>query len=103
MRRARATFSGAPWEREAGYCRAIRAGVHIYVTGTAPVAEGGGVHAVGDAYELPLRSGARVYTVCSRSLAPAWRSFTAPNATWRSHARRALNVGSPRASRKPSA
>ena len=51
----RRTFSGAPWESRVGYCRAIRAGQHIYVTGTAPVAEGGGVHAPGDAYEQARR------------------------------------------------
>jgi enamine deaminase RidA (YjgF/YER057c/UK114 family) len=45
----RRTFSGAPWEAAVGYCRAVRAGAHIYVTGTAPVAAGGGVHAPGDA------------------------------------------------------
>ena len=44
------TFSESPWEPEVGYCRAVRAGDHIYVTGTAPVADGGGVHAPGDAY-----------------------------------------------------
>lgn len=48
-------FSGAPWEGEVGYCRALRAGSHIYVTGTAPVAAGGGVHAPGDAYEQARR------------------------------------------------
>lgn len=42
-------FSGSPWEPKIGYCRALRAGNHVYVTGTAPVAEGGGVHAPGDA------------------------------------------------------
>lgn len=41
--------SGAPWEDQVGYCRAVRAGQLIFVTGTAPVAEGGGVHAPGDA------------------------------------------------------
>jgi len=41
--------SGAPWESLVGYCRALRAGDRIFVTGTAPVAEGGGVHAPGDA------------------------------------------------------
>ena len=51
----RRTFSGAPWESRVGYCRAIRSGQHIYVTGTAPVAEGGGVHAPGDAYEQTKR------------------------------------------------
>jgi enamine deaminase RidA (YjgF/YER057c/UK114 family) len=48
-------FSGAPWEPIAGYCRAIRAGRHIFVSGTAPVGEGGGVHAPGDAYAQTRR------------------------------------------------
>lgn len=42
-------YSAAPWESQVGYCRALRAGDHVHVTGTAPVAEGGGVHAPGDA------------------------------------------------------
>src|SRR5688572_24003459 len=43
-------FSNAPWEPIVGYCRAVRAGDHVYVTGTAPVGEAGkGVHAPGDA------------------------------------------------------
>ncbi len=49
------TFSKAPWETEVGYCRALRAGDHIYVTGTAPVAEGGGVAAPGDGYAQAKR------------------------------------------------
>ncbi len=49
------TFSDAPWESRVGYCRALRAGQHIYVTGTAPVAEGGGVLAPGDAYAQAKR------------------------------------------------
>ncbi len=48
-------YSKAPWETEVGYCRAIRAGNHVYVTGTAPVAEGGGVFAPGDAYAQAKR------------------------------------------------
>lgn len=48
-------FSGAPWEGKVGYCRALRAGDLIFVTGTAPVAEGGGVHAPGDAYAQTRR------------------------------------------------
>ena len=48
-------FSGAPWEARVGYCRALRAGDRIFVTGTAPVAEGGGVHAPGDAYAQARR------------------------------------------------
>ncbi len=49
------TYSGAPWESQVGYCRAVRAGDHLYVTGTAPVSEGGGVHAPGDAYAQARR------------------------------------------------
>ena len=49
------TFSGAPWESRVGYCRALRAGQHVYVTGTAPMAEGGGVFAPGDAYAQTKR------------------------------------------------
>jgi len=48
-------FSGAPWEAQVGYCRALRAGDRIFVTGTAPVAEGGGCHAPGDAYAQAVR------------------------------------------------
>jgi len=42
--------SGAPWESIVGYCRAVRVGQHIAVTGTASVGEDGEVVAVGDEY-----------------------------------------------------
>lgn len=51
----RRTLSGAPWEARVGYCRALRAGSHIYVTGTAAVAEDGGVAGPGDAYAQARR------------------------------------------------
>jgi isochorismate pyruvate lyase len=54
----RRAFSGAPWETRVGYCRAVRAGDRIWVSGTAPVAtaeEGGGVWAPGDAYAQARR------------------------------------------------
>lgn len=47
--------SGAPWETKVGYCRALRVGAFAWVTGTAPVAEDGRVHAPGDAYEQARR------------------------------------------------
>lgn len=43
------TFTGAPWESRVGYCRALRAGNLIFVTGTAPVDDDGNVFAPGDA------------------------------------------------------
>jgi enamine deaminase RidA (YjgF/YER057c/UK114 family) len=48
-------YSGAPWEKQVGDCRALKAGDRIFVTGTAPVAEGGGVHSPGDAYAQTRR------------------------------------------------
>lgn len=43
-------YSRAVWEKKVGYCRAIRAGNLIFVTGTAPVDESGAaVHCPEDA------------------------------------------------------
>ena len=49
------SFSGAPWESRVGYCRALRAGDRIFVTGTAAVNEDGTVHAQGDGYKQTVR------------------------------------------------
>ncbi len=49
------TFSGAPWEQKVGYCRALRAGDHIYVTGTAPMNDDGTVHEPDDGYAQAKR------------------------------------------------
>mgnify|MGYP001379576392 CR=1 FL=1 len=48
--------SGAPWETLVGYCRAIRAGAHVYVTGTVPLEPDGSPHARDDAYRQAKRS-----------------------------------------------
>jgi len=58
------TFSGAPWEAKVGYCRALRAGDLIYVTGTAPVDENGRCYAPGDAYAQAQRC----FEIIQRSL-----------------------------------
>ncbi len=49
-------FSHVAFEAQVGYCRAVRAGDHIYVTGTASIPDAGtGVHAPGDAYAQAAR------------------------------------------------
>ncbi len=51
----RRVFSGAPWESQVGYCRAIRAGDRIFVSGTAPVGDDGKPFAPWKAYEQTKR------------------------------------------------
>ena len=48
-------FTGSRWEPRVGYCRALRAGDLIFVSGTAAVAKGGGVEAHGDPYRQARR------------------------------------------------
>ena len=48
-------FSGAPWEERVGYCRAVRRGSHVAVSGTAPVGEDGQVVGPGDGYVQAAR------------------------------------------------
>ena len=48
-------FTGAKWEPVVGYCRAVKSGNTIAVSGTAPVADDGGVFAPGDAYAQAQR------------------------------------------------
>lgn len=50
------TFSGAPWESKVGYCRAIRMGNIVAVTGTVSITDAGEVYAPGDAYAQAKRS-----------------------------------------------
>jgi isochorismate pyruvate lyase len=48
-------FSGAPWEESVGYCRVLKAGNLVFVTGTAPVDPDGDVHSPGDSYAQAKR------------------------------------------------
>ena len=57
-------YSGAPWEAKIGYCRALRAGDHVFVTGTAPVDEQGRTFAPGDGYQQARRC----FEIIQRSL-----------------------------------
>ena len=47
--------SGAPWESSVGYCRAVRTGAFVAVSGTAPVGDNGEVVGIGDAYAQARR------------------------------------------------
>ena len=48
-------FTGAPWERHVGYCRALRTGDRVFVTGTTAVNADGTIHGPGDGYEQAKR------------------------------------------------
>lgn len=43
-------FSGAPWEGQVGYCRAVCVGRQVFVSGTAPVDAKGAVVGQGSGY-----------------------------------------------------
>lgn len=47
--------ANAIWEKEVGYCRAIRSGHIIAVTGCAPIDTDGNIYAVGHPYEQAKR------------------------------------------------
>jgi enamine deaminase RidA (YjgF/YER057c/UK114 family) len=49
-------FSGAPWEKRVGYCRAIRSGNLIFVTGTVAIDEAGKPFEPGNAYAQAKRA-----------------------------------------------
>jgi len=42
--------SGSPFEPKIGFSRAVRVGPYVAISGTAPIAPGGGVAAPGDVY-----------------------------------------------------
>jgi len=48
-------YSGAPWESQVGYCRAVRVAEQVAITGTAAVGDDGGIVGIGDAYRQTQR------------------------------------------------
>ncbi|MBL8684639.1 MAG: RidA family protein [Myxococcales bacterium] len=52
---SRRVSTGAPWEARVGYCRAVRRGPFVAVSGTAPVGDNGDTVGVGDAYAQARR------------------------------------------------
>jgi enamine deaminase RidA (YjgF/YER057c/UK114 family) len=57
-------YSGSPWEEKVGYCRAIRVGSHVFVTGTTGIGPDGKVVSA-DAYEQAKRC----FEIIGKSLA----------------------------------
>jgi enamine deaminase RidA (YjgF/YER057c/UK114 family) len=51
----RRVSTGAPWEKHFGYCRAVRAGAWVCVSGTAPLEPDGSTHAPGDMHAQARR------------------------------------------------
>ncbi|MBD3402486.1 RidA family protein [candidate division GN15 bacterium] len=47
--------SGSPWEEPMGYCRAVRVGNRIVVSGTGPVTDDGSTASPGDPHGQALR------------------------------------------------
>lgn len=47
--------SGSQWEAKVGYCRAVKVGSQIFISGTAPSDGQGGTFAPGDAYAQTKR------------------------------------------------
>lgn len=47
---AQRVFSGTPWEEAVGYCRALRVGNQVFVSGTSPSNPDGTTFAPNDAY-----------------------------------------------------
>lgn len=48
-------FSGVVWEKQVGYCRAIKKGNYIAISGTTAIDDYGGIFAPGDAYAQTKR------------------------------------------------
>jgi enamine deaminase RidA (YjgF/YER057c/UK114 family) len=85
--------SKAVWEDLVGYCRVVKAGSAVFVTGTAPVDESGaGVHAPGDAYAqarrcLELIERAILQVGLDRRRIARTRMFVTDIARWREFGR----------------
>jgi enamine deaminase RidA (YjgF/YER057c/UK114 family) len=51
MSKRKNIFSGAPWEQKVGYCRAVKVGNTVHVSGTTAVDENGEIVGKNDPYK----------------------------------------------------
>src|SRR6188474_1327235 len=80
--------SKAVWEEEVGYCRVVKAGSAVFVTGTAPVDETGAlVHAPGDAYAQAGRCLELIERALGQLGLDRTRMFVTDIARWREYGR----------------
>lgn len=80
-------FSAAPWEKNGGYCRALRAGNLVVTSGTVAFDEQGNPYAAGDVYRqtrrcLEIIEAALQQLGVDRTLVVATRMYTTDVAWW---------------------
>lgn len=80
-------FSAAPWEKNGGYCRALRAGNLVVTSGTVAFDEDGNPYAPGDVYRqtrrcLEIIEAALIQLGVDRTLVVATRMYTTDVAWW---------------------
>jgi enamine deaminase RidA (YjgF/YER057c/UK114 family) len=86
------SFSGSPFEKIAAYCRAVRAGQSISVSGTAAAAAAGGSLTEMDTYTQTMNAFAKALDAVtelggSTETVVRTRVFLAPDASWEESSR----------------